>query len=108
MDTMMKQMSGPFMGPEVKRGRVAGMRTENGLELAFSPDFVIPDAPAPHWQVVDMMGNVHLLQRLKVAGDRENRTIRVPSFVQGVVTVRIWCAFAEAVLGETTFDTPVM
>jgi len=96
------------MGPEVKSGRVSGMRMDGGIELALSPDFVIPDAPAPHWQVVDTMGNAYLLPRLRVAGDRENRTIRVPAYVRDVAKVRIWCAFAEVVLGEASFDTTVM
>lgn len=105
---VMKQLSGPFMGAEVKGGRVAGVRADDGIRLSLSPDFAIPDAPAPHWQVVDLRGNAYLLERLKVAGDREHRTITVPGYVQDVAQVRIWCAFAEVTLGEATFDPPVM
>lgn len=108
MDMMMRKMSGPFSGPEVNSGRVTGMRMDGGIELALSPDFVIPDAPAPHWQVVDSNGNAFLLQRLKIAGGREHRTITVPGYVKDVATVRIWCAFAEANLGEATFDSTGM
>ena len=108
MDMMMNQMSGPFAGPEVKRGRVLAGRAAEGLELTLSPDFVIPDAPAPHSQVVDYRENAYLLQRLKVAGDREHRTIRVPGYVKDVAKVQIWCAFAEVVLGEASFEIPVM
>ena len=105
---MTNQMSGPFAGPDVKRGRVLASRVSDGLELSLSPDFVIPDAPAPHWQLVDYRENAYLLQRLKVAGDREHRTIRVPGYVKDVAKVRIWCAFAEVVLGEASFETPVL
>ncbi len=107
MDMMLKSVSGPFAGPEVNGGRVSCERSDEGIELELSPDFLIPEAPAPHWQVVDTMGNAHLLQRLKVSGDRENRTITVPGYVKNVASVRIWCAFAEVVLGEASFEVPV-
>ncbi len=97
-----------FDGPEVLTGSVTAVRDTNGITLAWSDDFVIPMAPAPHWQVVDGNGNAYLLQRLQVANDRVNRTIRVPSHVRSVAQVRVYCAFAEVVLGEASFSTPVM
>ena len=111
METMttspMTMASSAFAGPEVKSGCVVAARDMNGITLSWSDDFVIPGAPAPHWQVVDAMGNVFLLQRLQVAGGT-NRTVRVPPYVRQVSQVRIWCAFAEVVLGEATFQSPVM
>ena len=77
------------------------------LALTLSDDFVIPNTPAPHWQVVDTDGNVYLLQRLKIKGDKVNKTIIVPSYVGNVAKVQIWCAFAETLLGEASFTTPV-
>jgi hypothetical protein len=107
MDTMTRNVSTTFSGPEVNQGRVSCARAGDGIGLTLSPDFVIPDAPAPHWQVLDSTGNAYLLQRLKVAGDRENRSIAVPGYVKDVAKVRIWCAFAEVTLGEASFDRPV-
>jgi len=48
----------------------------NGARLGA--DFVTPDTPAPHWQVVDSRGNTYLLQRLKIKGDKFNKSITVP------------------------------
>lgn len=122
MDTMMKLMqdaamtmmpadgatSSMFAGPEVMSGRVSAKRDGMGLTLMLSDDFVVPNAPAPHWRVVDAAGETYLLQRLEVAGGRTNRSIRVPAYVPQVARVQIWCAFAEVVLGEASFTTPVM
>jgi HSP20 family protein len=36
-----------------------------------------------------------------------NRRITLPAYVQDVSKVRIWCAFAEVVLGEASFDHPL-
>jgi hypothetical protein len=72
--------------------------------LTLSDDFVVPDTPAPHWQVVDDRGNVYLLQRLEIKGDKLNKTITVPSYVQSITRVQIWCAWAEVLLGEASFN----
>jgi hypothetical protein len=37
-----------------------------------------------------------------------NRTIRVPAYVRQVAEVRVYCSFAEVVLGKATFSSPVM
>lgn len=82
---------------------------ENGMNiLTLSEDFKIPDAPAPHWQVVDSKGNVYLLQMLKIKGDKFNKRIVVPSYVPDIAKVQIWCSWAETLLGEATFESPVM
>jgi hypothetical protein len=48
------------------------------------------------------------VQRLKIKGEKLNRTIEVPAFVTDVASVRIWCSFAETLLGEATFGAPVL
>jgi hypothetical protein len=75
--------------------------------LRLSDDFVIPDTPAPHWQLVDSKGNTYLLNRLKIKGDKYNQTLVVPAYVKDVAKVQIWCAFAEVLLGEASFEKPV-
>ena len=106
MNSMMmsKGMTAMFMGPEVK-GSMVAMAKEGGMtKLTLSDDFVIPPAPAPHWQVVDSMGNTHLLRRLATMGNKTHLSLDVPMFVKDVAKVQIYCAFAEVVLGEATFE----
>ncbi len=101
-------MTTAFKGVKANTGFATLAKQGNQTMLTWSDEFKIPDTPAPHWQVVDSKGNVYLLQRLKIKGDKENRTISVPSYVHDVTKVQIWCAFAEVLLGEASFDKPVM
>ena len=98
------QVSKPFAGAKVNGGTV----TMNGRTLTVSDDFKVPDTPDPHWQVVDTHGNTFLLQRLAIKGDKVNKSITLPAFVKDVAKVQIYCAWAEVVLGETTFASAQM
>ena len=99
--------SGLFQGAKANTGYVTHT-TENGNSvLTLSDDFKSPDTPDPHWQVVDSKGNVYLLQKLSIKGDKMNRKITVPKYVPDIVKVQIWCAFAETNLGEAVFEHPV-
>jgi hypothetical protein len=97
-----------FAGAKVNGGTV--MHAVNGKThtLTLSEDFKVPDTPAPHWQVVDSKGNVYLLNRLMIKGDKVNKTITVPSYVPDIARVQIWCAWAETLLGEASFPKTVM
>lgn len=103
MSTMTRSLSTVFQGPEVRGGTVTLEGQGSARTLTLSDDFMIPGAPAPHWRVVDGAGDAHLLQRLVTAGDHFHKTIPVPAFVGEVARVQVYCAFAEAVLGEVTF-----
>lgn len=95
-----------FVGPKANTGTVS-MRYEDGRRLLMlSDDFVIPDTPAPHWQVVDSHGTVHLLDRLLIKDNRFHKTIAVPAYVHDIARVQIWCSFAEVLLGEARFVGP--
>jgi hypothetical protein len=96
-----------FQGPKANRGTATLRHVDGQRILTWSDDFKIPDTPAPHWQVIDSSGNAYLLQRLLIKGDKQNRTITVPAYVKDVAKVQIWCAYAEVVLGEASFATPV-
>jgi hypothetical protein len=97
-----------FAGPKANKGFVTHA-IENGKSvLVLSDEFVVPDTPAPHWQLVDSMGNVYLLNRVKIKGDKLNKTLVIPPFVKDVSKVQIWCSFAELLLGEASFDKPVL
>jgi hypothetical protein len=109
------QVSKPFTGAKVNGGTVTHA-VENGKHvLTLSDDFQVPDTPDPHWQIVDSEGRVYLLQRLKakgaiagLAGDRINMSITLPAYIQDIAKVQIYCAWAETLLGETTFPTTTM
>ena len=107
-------VSKAFSGPKVNGGTVTHSVKDGKIVLTLSDDFKVPDTPDPHWQVVDSKGNTYLLQRLGVKAlgglvkDRINTTITLPDFIKDVAKVQIYCAWAEAVLGEAPFNTPVM
>ena len=109
------QMSKPFAGAKVNGGTVTHSLQNGKHVLTLSGDFQVPDTPDPHWQIVDSKGRVFLLQRLKIkgavaglAGDKVNTSITVPGYIEDIAKVQIYCAWAEAVLGETTFDSRIM
>jgi hypothetical protein len=109
------QTSKPFTGAKVNGGTVTHSIQNGKHVLTLSSDFKVPDTPDPHWQIVDTKGRVFLLQRLAIkgaafglVGDKINTSITLPSYVEDIAKVQIYCAWAEAVLGETTFDTKVL
>lgn len=107
-----RHTSTPFTGAKVNQGTVTHSVKEGRNVLTLSADFKAPETPDPHWQVVDHAGHVYLLGKLKVkgpalSGDQLNRSITVPEHVPDIARVQIWCAWAEANLGEATFEHPV-
>src|SRR5262252_5547821 len=96
--------SKPFMGVKANTGTVSHTRQGTQNILTLSDDFVVPDAPAPSWQIVDSRGNVYLLQQLRIKGGKFNRSIVLPGYIKDIAKVQIWCSFAETLLGEATFD----
>lgn len=103
-----------FTGAKVNAGTVTHSVKDGKNVLTLSSDFQVPDTPDPHWQIVDSKGNTFLLQRLGVkslgglAKDRINTTITLPAYVKDVAKVQIYCAWAEAILGEASFSAPMM
>jgi hypothetical protein len=106
--------SKPFTGAKVNAGTVTHSTKDGKDVLTLSDDFKVPDTPDPHWQIVDSRGNTFLLQRLGaknlagLAKDRINMSITLPSYIKDVAKVQIYCAWAEAVLGEAPFSAPLM
>lgn len=102
--------SGQFQGPKANKGHVTHSIQGGKSVLTLSDDFVVPDTPDPHWQLVDSDGNAYLVDKLKTKafiGDKYKKEIVVPSYVKNVSKVVIWCAFAEVNLGEASFSSPV-
>jgi hypothetical protein len=100
------KMSRPFAGVKANTGSVTLSSSGNVRTLTLSDDFKAPDAPDPHWQVVDNEGRVYLLQKLTVkglTGDKMNRAINLPAYIKSVTKVQFWCAYAEVLLGEASF-----
>jgi len=102
------QTSSRFEGPKANTG-TATFTAENGKRiLRVSPDFKVPDTPAPTWRVVDSKGNIYTLDAFKVkAGNGEKREVIVPSYVHDIVKIQVYCAWAEILLGEAGFTSPV-
>jgi hypothetical protein len=100
--------TGKFEGVKANSGSATHARSGNSDTLTWSDDFKIPETPAPHWQVVDTKGNVYLLNRLAIKGDKQNRTITLPAYINDVAKVQVWCAFAEVLLGEAPFSKPIV
>jgi hypothetical protein len=101
-----QKTSTPFAGVKANTGKVTLTTGGRSQVLTLSDDFKAPDAPDPHWQVVDSKGRIYLLQKLTVkglTGDKMNRSITVPSYISDVAKVQFWCAYAEVVLGEASF-----
>jgi hypothetical protein len=104
------QTSKVFSGAKVNAGTVTHTIQNGKHVLTLSGDFKVPDTPDPHWQIVDSKGRVFLLQRLPIKGllgDKINTSITLPAYIEDIAKVQIYCAWAEAVLGETTFDAKV-
>jgi hypothetical protein len=103
--------TGQFQGPKANKGHVTHSTRDGKSVLTLSDDFVVPDTPDPHWRVVDSNGNVYDLDKLKkksLLGDKYQKEIVLPGYVKNVSKVIIWCAWAEANLGEASFSSPVM
>jgi hypothetical protein len=101
-------MSSKFEGPKANTGTVTHS-IENGKSiLRVSADFKVPDTPAPTWRVVDSKGNIYTLDAFKIkGGNGEKREVIVPSYVHNIVKVQVYCAWAEVILGEAGFTSPV-
>jgi hypothetical protein len=100
----MSQTSKPFQGPKANTGTVTYSVQAGKPTLTLSDDFKVPDTPDPHWQVVTSKGQVFLLQKLMIKGDKLNKSILLPAYITDVAKVQIWCAWAETNLGEASFE----
>jgi len=102
--------SSQFQGAKANKGTVTHSTKDGKSVLTLSDDFVEPETPDPHWQVVDSGGNVYLLDKLKTkafVGTNYKKAIVLPKYVKNIAKVQIWCAFAEVNLGEATFSSPM-
>ena len=101
-------VSSPFAGKAVNGGTVTHEMQGDKHTLRVSADFKVPGSPDPHWQVVDTTGTVYRLSRLTLKDDKVNKSITVPAYVPDIAKVQMWCAWAEVLLGEASFDKPVV
>jgi hypothetical protein len=98
--------SGQFAGAKANTGTVAHW-IENGRSiLRVSSDFKVPDTPAPTWRVVDSNDTVYTLAAFKIKGG-EKREVEVPAYVPNIAKVQVYCAWAEVLLGEANYASPV-
>jgi len=98
--------SSQFQGPKANTGTVMHTYESGKSILRVSQDFKVPDTPAPTWRVVDSKGNIYTLDAFKIKGG-EKREVNVPSYIHDIAKVQVYCAFAEVLLGEAGFSSPV-
>lgn len=98
-----------FQGPKANTGTATFFSQGGKNMLKVSDDFKVPDTPAPTWRVVDSKGNIYTLDAFKIKeglGNGEKRQVVVPAYVHDVVTVQVYCAWAQVLLGEAKFANP--
>lgn len=98
--------SNGFQGPKANTGNAIHVTGSGRGTLKVSPDFKVPDTPAPTWRVIDSQGQIYTLDAFKIKGG-EKREVKVPSYVRDIAKVQVYCAFAEVLLGEASFPSPV-
>ncbi|MBM3734199.1 MAG: hypothetical protein FJW38_31990 [Acidobacteria bacterium] len=98
--------SAMFQGPKANTGAVMHSHENGKNTLRVTPEFKVPDTPAPTWRIVDSKGQIYTLDAFKIKGG-EKREISVPSYVRDIARVQVYCAWAEVLLGETSFSSPV-
>lgn len=101
------QTSGTFKGDKVHQGTVTHTIRGGQSVLTLSEDFKVPEASDPHWRIIDSHGTGYLLQRVVVKPDKFNRMIVLPPYIKEVAKVQMWDAFAETLLGQASFGSPV-
>src|SRR5262249_45038993 len=102
------QTSSQFEGPKANTGTVTFSMEGGKNILRVSTDFKVPDTPAPTWRLVDSNGNIYTLDAFKIKnGNGEKREVVRPSCVHDIAKVQVYCAWAEVLLGEAKFASPV-
>jgi hypothetical protein len=99
-----------FQGPKANTGTAMFFKEGGKNMLKVSDDFKVPDTPAPTWRVVDSKGNVYTLDAFKIKeglGNGEKRQVVIPAYVSDVAKVQVYCAWAQILLGEASFPSPV-
>ena len=103
---MDQHVSSMFQGPKANTGTVEHYMENGRSMLKVSNDFKVPDTPAPTWRVIDSKGNIYTLDAFKIKSG-EKRDVAVPAYVPNIAKVQVYCAWAEVVLGEASFASPV-
>src|SRR3954467_10414379 len=98
--------SATFQGAKANTGNVTHSTESGKSVLRVSADFKVPDTPAPTWRVVDSKGNIYTLDAFKIKGG-EKREVVVPAYVHDIAKVQVYCAWAQILLGESSFAQPV-
>lgn len=101
-----QHMANKFEGPKANTGTAIHMTVNGKSMLKVSDDFKVPDTPAPTWRVVDNKGTIYTLDAFKIKGG-EKREVAVPAYVHNIAKVQVYCAWAEVLLGEASFSSPV-
>lgn len=105
---MEEHKTSQFQGPKANTGMAMHFNENGKSMLKVTDDFKVPDTPAPTWRVIDSKGNIYTLEAFKIkGGGGEKRQITVPAYVKDIAKVQVYCAWAEVLLGESSFNSPV-
>lgn len=99
-----------FQGAKANTGTAMFFKEGGKNMLKVSDDFKVPDTPAPTWRVVDSKGNVYTLDAFKIKeglGNGEKRQVMMPAYVHDIVSIQVYCAWAQVLLGEAKFSNAV-
>lgn len=97
-----------FQGAKANTGMAEHFVDGGKSMLKVTAEFKVPDTPAPTWRVIDSKGNIYTLDAFKIkGGGGEKREIVVPAYVKDIAKVQVYCAWAEVLLGEASFSSPV-
>ena len=108
-----EQQTNQFAGPKANTGMAVFFHEGGKAMLKVTTDFKVPDTPAPTWRVVDSKGNIYTLDAFKIkeggllGSNTEKRQVMVPSYIRDIAKVQVYCAWAQVLLGEASFSSPV-
>jgi hypothetical protein len=108
-----EQRTNQFAGPKANTGMAIFYHDGAKAMLKVTDDFKVPDTPAPTWRVIDSKGNIYTLDAFKVKDsgilgtNTEKRQVALPGYIHDVAKVQVYCAWAQVLLGEASFPSPV-
>ena len=94
---------------EGREGTMSPSPTRRRLRLSgagLSGNEAVAGEKGPLYRAVLVQRRLGDRSKIK-SGNNEKREVVVPSYVPNIVKVQVYCAWAEVLLGEASFSSPV-